>query len=220
LLGTRGEPSRQIQKAVIRLALPNSPSIIFYAIQGQISLMIITIFGLTTGLASVGALARIGQLFLVISQMNPILIEPYFAKLPRHRLKATYLKTLAAVGAVSLGVIGLAMIFPEVFLWLLGHKYSHLRTELVWTVAGCAINYFSGVMWIIHFSRRFAFWWASWLNIVLIVLVQVFFIWRTDLSSVKTVLILNCVSALASLSVNLLAAIYGFARGPRQVEHV
>jgi O-antigen/teichoic acid export membrane protein len=220
LLGTRGEPSRQMQKAVIRLALPNSPNIIFYAIQGQVSLMIIAIFGRTTGLASVGALARIGQLFVMMSLMNSVLVEPYFARLPSHRLKSTYLKTLALVGAAALGMVGFAASFPEVFLWLLGHKYSHLRTELVWTVAGSAINYFSGVIWIINFSRRFVFWWASWLNIVVIILVQVFFIWRTDLSSVRTVLILTCVSGLASLCVNALSGIYGFARGPRQVEYV
>ena len=218
LLGTRGEPSREMQKAVIRLALPNSPNIIFYAIQGQVSLMIIAIFGRTTSLASVGALARIGQLFVLISLMNAVLVEPYFAKLPSHRLKSTYLKTLAVVGAAALAVVAFATSFPEAFLWLLGHKYSHLRTELVLTVAGSAISYFSGVIWIINFARRFVFWWASWLNIVVIVLVQVFFIWRADLSSVQTVLILNCVSGLASLCVNALSGIYGFARGPRQVE--
>ena len=73
VLGVAGHPSKEKQKEIIHLGLPNMPTVIFYAFQGQISLLLITWFGHTAALASVGALGRLGQIFVLLGYMNPLL---------------------------------------------------------------------------------------------------------------------------------------------------
>jgi O-antigen/teichoic acid export membrane protein len=216
LLGVEGRPSKEKRKAIVHLALPNMPNAIFYALQGQVSLLLITLFGHTSAVASVGALTRLSQIFVLFAQMNPLLLEPYFAKLPRARLKANYLGVLALEGVFCLFVTGLARYFPQLFLWVLGPRYAGLRFEVFLMLAASSIGYFCGVLWTIHCARRFVYWWNGMMAISLILLVQVAFIWKVDLSTVRAVLTLNLATAGVALLVNLLTGVYGFIRGPRK----
>ena len=218
LLGVPGYESVEKRRSIVKLALPNVPQSLLYAFQGQISLFLIIYFGHASGVASVGALSRLGQIFALASQMNPLLIEPYFAKLSRDRLKNSYgLVLLLAV--IACGVVTLAAAqVPEVFLWLLGPQYKGLRTEVLISIATAAIGCLSGIMWAIHSARRFVYWWSNTVRLVLTLLLQVLFVTRLDLSTVRSVLWLNLVTTVASLSVNVMIGIYGFIRGPREVE--
>ena len=190
-LGVRGRPSMEKRKAIIHLALPNMPSAIFYGLQGQISLILITLFGHTTAVASVGALGRLSQIFVLLAYMSPLLIEPYFARrLPEARLKRNYLGLIAVQCVFCLFATGLAKCFPQAFLWILGHKYSGLSYELLLMIAGSCIGYLSGILWNIHCARRFVYWWNGVITIVLTLAVQALFIWKMDLSTVRAVLIL------------------------------
>ena len=215
LLGMAGRASREKRRAIVHLALPNMPNVIFYAFQGQIALLLITLFGHTTAVASVGALSRLGQVFVLVSQMNPLLLEPYFARLPSSRLKRNYLGIVAVEGAFCLVFAGLAHSFPELLLWVLGHKYSGLRLEVFLMIASSTMGYFCGVLWVIHAARRFVYWWNGLAVIVLTLTVQVLFICKVDLSTVRAVLILNLATTAVTLLVNILTGIYGFVYGPR-----
>jgi O-antigen/teichoic acid export membrane protein len=218
LLGVTGRSSAQKRKAIVRLVLPNTPNVIFYAIQGQIPQALVTLFGITVAVADVGALSRLGQIFVIFSQMNPILLEPYFARLPRNHLKANYLAAVAAISSFCLAIIALGRWVPGLFLWVLGPKYAGLHEEVLLLLIGSSIRYLSGSMFVIHSSRRFVYWWNNLSVIALTLLVQVVFLFRGNLGTVKTALIFNIVSAAASLFVNTLCAFYGFIRGPRAIE--
>jgi len=218
LLGVAGRSSAQQRKAILRLVLPSTPNVIFYALQGQIPQALVTLFGLTVAVADVGALSRLGQIFVIFAQMNPILLEPYFARLPRNRLRANYLAAIAAIVAFCLAIVALGRFLPGMFLWVLGPKYSMLHSEVLLLLIGSSIRYLSGSMFVIHSSRRFVYWWNNLSVIALTLLVQVLFLFRGNLGTVKTALIFNIVSAAASLLVNILCAFYGFIRGPRVIE--
>src|SRR5437763_10435914 len=92
--------------------------------------MLISVFGRTSGIASVGALTRLTQVFFLFSQMNYVLLEPYFAKLAVARLKGHYLSALVAAAGVGAGMTILARLWPGLFLWVLGPKYAHLNKEV------------------------------------------------------------------------------------------
>jgi len=221
LLGVKGHAIAQQRKAIIRLAMPNAPSAIFYATQGQVTLMLITLFGHTaSSVAGVGALARLGQILAFVAQMNPILIEPFFAKLEAGRLKRTYLAAAGIVVACSAAYAGLAFAFPEAFLWVLGPKYSQLRLEVSLVILGSAMHYVAGVMWAIHSSRRFVYWWSNVAQIVLTLLVQAVLIWRMDLSTVRNVLLFNIISGIVTMLVTAAVGVYGFTYGPQKLEHI
>jgi hypothetical protein len=218
LLGTGGRALPHLQKAILRLATPNFPGTLFYSVQGQITLMLIVIFGRTNGVASIGALGRLSQVFVIFTQMNLILVEPFFAKLPAARVKKFYLLAILGVGGCCAVFSGVVFRFPDVFLWLLGPKYYNLQLEAGLVILGGACTYMYGFMWIIHTSRRFVYWWTTAANITMILLVEVFFIVNYDLSSVRTVLKMNIATGLASLLVAVACGIYGFWHGPRTIE--
>ena len=218
LLGVEGRPSPQKRKAIVRLALPNIPNVLFYAVQGQIPQMLVTLFGLTVAVADVGALSRLAQIFVIFTQMGPILLEPYFAKLPRNRLKANYLAAVSVIAGICVAVVALGRFFPGMFLWVLGPKYAGLNYEVLLILIGSSLRYLSGSMFVIHAARRFVYWWNNLTVISLTLAVQAVFLFRGNLGTVRSALMFNIVSAAAAVIVNILCAVYGFLRGPRAIE--
>jgi hypothetical protein len=218
LLGVKGESSAQKEKAIVRLALPNLPGTVFYAIQGQITLMLITVFGHTASVASIGALSRLSQILVFFSQMNLILVEPFFARLPAARLKRIYLASVSLITLCAAAFSALGFLFPSIFLWILGPHYSDLRFEVGLTILASAIRYIGGFMWVIHSARRFVYWWNNLFNIVLTLAVQAAMLWKFDLSTVRGVLYLNLASAIVALVVVVSCGVYGFWRGPQKME--
>lgn len=220
LLGVKGERSPQKERAIVRLALPNLPGTIFYAIQGQITLMLITVFGHTASVASIGALSRLSQILVFISQMNVILVEPFFARLPAARLKRIYLVSVFLITLFAAAFSALAFLVPGIFLWILGPHYSDLRFEVGLVILASSIRYISGFMWIVHSARRFVYWWNNVFNIILTLAVQAAMLWKLDLSTVRSVLYLNLASAMVSIVVAVSCGVYGFWRGPQKMEAV
>ncbi len=217
LLGVHGHGSKEIRRSMFHLAVPNMPGSIFYALQGQISVFLITIFGQSRGVASVGALGRLAQIYVIFMQMNPILIEPYFAKIKRAQLKSSYFVLVAGVGVMCSCVTAAAYLFPGAFLWVLGPKYANLDLELLLIIAASSINYFSGVLYVVNSSRRFVYWWSAALTIVLTLTVQAIYISTVDLGTMKAVLTLGLISVSTGLFVVILTGIYGFIFGPRDL---
>jgi len=217
LLGVRGVPSQEKRTAIIQITMPAAPSVIFYALQGQLALLLITIFGRTAAVASVGALARLGQIFTIPSQMNGILVEPYFARLPRTQLRTNYLLAISIAGGFGLSMVALARFFPELFLWVLGPKYAAYRVEVVLVMIAGAMAAVSGLMSAINGSRKFVFYSMNLSSDAATILVQIFLIWKMDLSTVKAVLLFNIFSGLPALVATTLAALLGFARGGRKI---
>ena len=218
LLGVKGKPSAEKRRSIIRLALPNVPQAIFFAMQGQIALFLIAIFGHTASVASVGALGRLGQLFALLMQMNPLITSPYFAQLPRQRLAKSYTIALLIAGSATLFLGVLASRVPGLFLWVLGPKYHDLRTEVVLVIAAGGVACFGDTLWTIHSARRFVYWTNNFLNIVCILAVQILFIRHADLSRVRSVLWLNLATNIVSTLINALTGVYGLLKGPRIVD--
>jgi len=218
LLKTKGKPTAQKRSAILRLAMPNAPSVIFYALQGQISLVLITYFGRTASVASIGALGRLGQIFVLFGQMNLLLVEPYFSKLRPEKFKSSYFSTLTIVALICGCATAFGATFPQLFLWLLGPQYKNLTREVLYVIAASSLSYFSSVLWVIHSSRKYIYWWNNIATIVLTLAIQIAFIVKGDISTVKTLLLLNLVTACAGFLVNLLAGAYGLIYGPRRVE--
>lgn len=217
LLGTRGHPSAEKRKSIVHLAMPSMPTCIFYAFNGQISLLLITWFGHSRAVAGIGALNRLSRFFVLAGQMNPLLIEPYFAKLPPDRVKRNYLGLIAIEVVFCLFMTGMAGQFPELFLWVLGPKYYNLRAEVVLLIAACSIGHLYEAILTAHNARRFVYWWNGAISILLILGIEIVFIWKVDLSTVRSVIILNLITAAGILLINVATGIYGFLHGPREI---
>jgi O-antigen/teichoic acid export membrane protein len=217
LLGVKGTPSKEKRTAIVQLTLPAVPSVVYYALGGQISVLLITIFGRTAAVASVGALSRLGQIFTLLTPINGILVEPYFARLPKKHLKSHYLMVVAGASVCGAGAVALARVWPGLFLWVLGPKYAGLRTEVVLVIVAGAISLVGGAIASINGSRRFVYYSFVLTDNILTLIVQAILIWKMDLSTVKAVLWFNIATILPTFVIGILTAFYGFARGGRRV---
>jgi len=212
-------PSLEIVASARRLIMPSVPNIIFYALQGQVGLVLVVLFGHgVKSVASLGALNRLNQMFLLFNQMNPILVEPFFARLESRRVPRYYLLGLLLVGGIAVLVMLAVYFVPEVFLFPLGPKYMNLQYEAFLVAAGTAIRFVHGFLWVINSSRRFVYWWNNILVIVLSVLIQAWYLCFADLSNIRTVLGLSVAIGCGEFLVTVATSIYGFTVGPRALD--
>lgn len=218
LLGVKGHGSKEKRAAILHMAAPTIPNAIFYSLQGQISVLLITIFGHTEGLANIGALSRLSQIYTIFVQLNPLLVEPYFAKLPKSQFKISYVALIAGAVGLGLAITASAALFPNVFLAILGPKYSGLNFELLLVIATSSTGYLTSVLVVAHSARRFIYWWSGALTIVLVLTAQVIYIWNVRLNTMSSVLILGLITASTTLLVVLLTGIYGIFFGPREIK--
>ena len=195
--------------------LPNLPSLIFFSLQGQISLFLISLFGGTRSIAEVGALGRLAQLFLLFSGFNGTVIEPFIARLPDKQV-LRYFLLIAACGTALAGSISLlGFYFPGLLLPLLGPRYASLHEDIGWVVLSSCIGYLVGVLWTMTAARRWIYWETTWVTIGCILLTQVTFAWRVGVTSTFHAVLFGVVTSGAYLLSTTLNCIYGYFRGPR-----
>jgi O-antigen/teichoic acid export membrane protein len=203
----------RVEKEIIHFIVPAVPAILLGAFHGQISLLLISIFGLTTGIAEVAALGRLSQLFVVLMTFNIVVIEPYVARLPERKLRGAYLKLLAIGAAATLAVSTFAFLAPGIFLWLLGPHYRDLRSLIGWVILTACINYLAGLLWIMNRSRKWVFWRGSILEITLVFIVQIGFLILVGVRTTRDAVFFNFASSFCYIITHGYIAFYGHSRG-------
>ena len=198
---------RQAMLGFIRNQAPNA---IFFCLQGQITILLISFFGHRAGaVAEVGALGRLAMIFTILGSLMANIFAPAFARCQeRRRLGLLYAGIVGGVVLFGLCVLAGAWLLPNEFLFILGNRYSHLQYELLLMVAGATLNMIGSTLWALNASRAWIT--GSWLYIPLTVATQVALIPFLDFSSVTGVLLFNLVSAVPSLLLNIGLSIHGF----------
>jgi O-antigen/teichoic acid export membrane protein len=208
-----------MNREVLQYIRPLIPGTVFFAIHGQITVFLISWFGQARDVAEVGALGRLGQLFLLLAAFNAVVIAPNIAKIPRSRLAWRYTSFLAGAIGVSLTLIVMSVWLPDVLLWIIGPKYLHLKTELMWTIAASCLGYVSSVMWTMHVARKWTFAWGVRAYIIAVLIVEICGITFMNLSTAGGVIRLSAYSALATLAVLIAWAIHGFFFSGTESQH-
>ena len=198
---------REAMRGFIRSQAANA---VFFCLQGQITIFLITIFGRqVSSIAEVGALGRLAMIFAVLSNLLSNVFTPAFARCQSLRkLGWQYAVIVGGVACFSLAIIAAAAFFPRQFLFVLGGKYAHLERELLLMVGGAVINVLAGTLWSLNTSKAWVT--GSWLYIPLTLATQLALIPFTDFSSVAGVLTFNLVSTIPSLLLNLVLSYRGF----------
>ncbi|MDT0675832.1 lipopolysaccharide biosynthesis protein [Autumnicola musiva] len=135
----------------IRLNWHNSA---FFAFKGQISIFLLGIFGTTESLAEIGALARFSLIFTVISALFRSIYAPAFARTNNgSRLKKMFIAAVLA-SLVICGIVILAVVlFPQLFLWILGSGYEDLSFELFLMIIGGSIGFLIGIIHNVNLNK-------------------------------------------------------------------
>ena len=200
----------QDRQVLVRFISTLAPNAVFYCLQGQITVFLISIFASrVSSVAEVGALGRLAMIFAVLSNLLANVFIPAFARCHQAgKLRLLYGGVVSGVTAFGVLVIVLAILFPDQFLFVLGNKYTHLRSELIFMVTGAVLNAIAGAMWGLNSAKG----WISgaWLYIPSTLTTQVALIPFVDFSSVRGVLFFNVISAVPSVLLNLVLSFRGF----------
>jgi O-antigen/teichoic acid export membrane protein len=119
----------------------------YYAFYGQISVFLLSIVGTPESVADLGALGRLGTIFVALGATMQSVILPVYARCqdPR-RLRQLYVQILAANFAIALAPVAFVFVAPAPFLWLLGAKYAHLSHELLLISIGAATSVVASIL--------------------------------------------------------------------------
>ena len=198
------------RKAMIGFIRNQAPNAIFFCLQGQIAILLITVFGHHVGaVAEVGALGRLAMIFAVLGNLITNIFAPAFARCQEARkLGWLYTGIVGGVAGFSLVVLSGAILLPDEFLFVLGDRYSHLQRELLLMVGGAALNMITNTLWTLNASRAWIV--GSWLYVPLTLGTQILLIPFVDFSTVIGVLTFNLFSSFPSLLLNIGLSYRGF----------
>jgi O-antigen/teichoic acid export membrane protein len=202
-------PNADDRKELLRLSRKSLPNAIFFCFQGQVTLLILTLVGSTTGIADVTALGRVAVLFAIFSVTFANVLAPRFVRCQESaRLPRLYVLLVGGTALVLVPLTAFAWLLPEPFLWLLGDKYAALGRECGWVVAAACLGQLGGIMWNLNSSK-------AWIRlqavayIPTVVVAQVISAACLDLRQFHNVLIFNLVTAAAPLPIYVIDALWG-----------
>ena len=198
------------REAMIGFIRSRAANAVFFCVQGQITIFLITFFGHHAGsVAEVGALGRLAMIFSVLGNLVSNIFAPAFARCQKRRqLGWLYAGIVGGVVGLTLFVLGGAALLPEAFLFVLGSKYSHLQHALLLMVGGATLNMIASTLWTLNASRAWIV--GSWLYIPLTLGTQLLLIPFADFSSVNGVLTFNLISLVPGLLLNIGLSYRGF----------
>lgn len=195
-------PNAEFRRDILTIVKRQAPLTVYFCLQGQIGIWLITIFGNVKRVAEVGALGRIGMIFAILISTTSALVLPRFARCQDPaRLRSIYLRILLAfAGIVLIGTI-LSLCVPGPLLWLLGPRYNQLGS-LVWlAVLATGTGSLSGVLYSLNVNKG----WIPPAAIVIPaeIMTQVILCSLFDLSSVRSILFIGLLAPIVPGIINL-----------------
>jgi len=145
----------KVRASILRVVARTLPGVIYFAISGQLTIWLLSLFGTTEAVAQVGALGRLAAVLTVVTGMMSLIVAPRFARLPNDRavLFNRYWAVLAALVLVSAAVCGAVWCFPVATLAVLGPKYADLHTEALLMATTSCLTMIAGTLSSLAASR-------------------------------------------------------------------
>lgn len=189
------ETNAEDRVAIWRVIRQQAPNTVFYCIQGQLTVFLISIFGKTQNIAEIGALGRLSVLFTLVSAVMMSIVQPRFARAQRQsELKKIYMLTLLGYGTLSGCLLLLSWFLPELFLWVLGKSYQHLHSEFQIMIFAAVIAGGTGTIYGMNTARAWVR--GAWLSIPTVLLSQLLLLFVLDISTVRGAVLLGALPLL------------------------
>jgi O-antigen/teichoic acid export membrane protein len=201
------------RRELVRLSTRLLPNTLFYCFQGQITLIILSWFGNSTGIADVTALGRLSALLMVFSTAFSHVLVPRFARCQdAGRLPGLYIQLVGGCLGILLPVVVAGWLLPKPLLWVLGSKYSQLEDQCGWVVSAACVSQLAAVMSQLNGAR-------AWIRIGTLsyvpvtIITQILALSLLDVSHLEGVVIFAFVSSLAPIVPLALDAVLGLRMG-------
>lgn len=201
----------QDRKELLRIVRNQMPTTIFYCIQGQVSIWLVSVFGKTSSVADLGALGRLSVMFVIITSVMTTIVVPRFAKYQSAQLlRRRFIQIMAGFLTFDLCVVAIAALFPDPILWVLGSKYASLRRELLLMMILTGANSTVEAMWLLNSAKAWIEY--SWLLIPGTIITQAFLLTILRVSTLRGALLFGIFSLIPSALLNLWLASRGLRR--------
>jgi O-antigen/teichoic acid export membrane protein len=198
ILAAHTSATRTVVHDIKRFIKPLVPGVIYVLVQGQLTILLLSVMHFTDSIAEVGALGRLGQILSLLAMLNPFFVQPTFAAL---RDKANIARRAAvlmgALVAFTVIVTMTAIVFPGLWLMILGPNYSHLRDLMGIAVAGPLVALIGGTLYTIVIATGRTR--HQWLQIPLGIGAQAAFLALNGLSGTADAIILIYLPAVSYL---------------------
>lgn len=200
--------SVEIEKSLLAFIRKILPSSIYVCFSGQITLWLISIFGSTSAVAQVGALARLSVIFTIFSVLFSTIISPRFAtmKFDLSLLLKRYLQIQLGLFILSVVIIIFTVFFSTEILWILGNEYTTLNTELSLTVLSGCVSLITGSTVMLYSSRGWVL--NPVISISISIMSIILAIKLVDLNTIEGILKLNLIVVIVNMLINNIYFLY------------
>ena len=182
-----------------------APLIIFYCLQGQIMVLLISIFGSKDRVAEIGALGRFAVVFTLISSiMNGIVVPRYARCQDRGILRRRYWQVAAGFAFFAGSLVALSAAFPRALIWVIGAKYANMEGEVWLMMLSAALAAMFACLFSLTYSKAWIV--PASISIPIEIATQLILILIFDLSTVRGVLLLGCFGQLPLILLNMVVA--------------
>lgn len=204
-------PAHEYDADIRRIIRQTSGFTIYYCLQGQMSIWLISWFGVSAQVADIGALGRLGMLFAVASGPLVQIVIPSFARsTDRHQLRRLVFRVCGSYALFAASILLLVTFMPGPVLWLLGPQYGHLGSALPLVVLGLTSAAYSGIIWGLVLARGWVK--TSALIIPVGLAAQLAGVFIFDFTSVTGVLEFNLFTSVPAVLLACIIARTGFSR--------
>jgi O-antigen/teichoic acid export membrane protein len=132
------------------------PAAAYFALSGQLTVWLVSIFGQAQSVAAVGALGRLAIVFSVLGSVFGMLAVPRFARIPtgdRSRIIRRFWQSNGLVAAACCVPVALLAAFPGQALGVLGPHYTGLEREVVLMAASSVLSTMSACAYSLGAAR-------------------------------------------------------------------
>ena len=197
--------SADYRAQILTIVKRQAPLTIFYCLQSQIIIWLISIFGNAQRVAEIGALGRFAMIFTLVSSVMNGIVVPRFARCQdRATLRQRYWQVAAGFTLLAASLVALSAAFPRPLLWVIGSQYANLENE-VWLMMLSAAS--SG-LFVALFSLTYSKGWIvpAAISIPLEIVTQLILILTFDISTVRGVLLVGCFGSVPLIVLNIIIA--------------
>jgi O-antigen/teichoic acid export membrane protein len=181
----------EVQKNILKVVKRVLPGSIYYCVSGQLTIWLISIFGSTSGISSMGAIGRLSMLLGLFTVLFNTLILPRFARLTtsRSHLLKRFLQMQIGMIVWGLFIVSFFWTFSTEALWVLGSQYRNLEHEVVLNIIGTCLFTIAGINYTLTISRGWAI--NPLISITVNVATIIVAIMSLNLSTLHGILMLN-----------------------------
>ena len=155
IVDRKSPPPTAQTRAIREFVLPLVPTVIYAALQGQIAVLTIGLFGDAAAIAEVGAVTRLNQIIVLGMMLNPFLVQPILARqIDRARFINQVSFIIAGLVIIASAVMASAFVVPNWWLFILGDSYANLEREVPIALATGMLTLVGGTLYTVAISRN------------------------------------------------------------------